>query len=97
MEKRYYWQALQETVARYCSDLYENRENRATRILNTIKRTDDRWCGYDRLKDTRFTYLETSYVRDAKLFLRDIELRPVRTSHQLLLVIRESDWATYFT
>jgi hypothetical protein len=47
MEKRYYWQALQETVVRYCSDLYENREIRATRMLNTIKRTDDPWCGYE--------------------------------------------------
>jgi hypothetical protein len=28
------------------------------------------------LKDTRFTYLGASYVRDAKLFLRDIEFIP---------------------
>jgi hypothetical protein len=56
--------------------------------LNTIKRTEDPWCGYEQayqtvrhiiedcecLEDTRFTYLRASYVRDAKLFLRDTTL-----------------------
>jgi hypothetical protein len=62
--------------------------NRLTRQCITLSKTASAF------KDTRFTYLETSYVRDAKLFLRDIELIPIRTSHQLPLVIRESDWAT---
>jgi ribonuclease HI len=58
--------------------------------LNTINRTEDPWCGCRQayqtvrhiiedcecLEDTRSTYLGTSFVRDARLFLRDTELIP---------------------
>jgi ribonuclease HI len=58
--------------------------------LNKIKRADDPWCGCEQayqtvrhiiedcecLEDTRFTYLGASYVRDARIFLRDAKLIP---------------------
>jgi hypothetical protein len=58
--------------------------------LNTIKRTEDPWCGCKQayqtvrhiikdcecLEDTRFTYLGKSIIRDARLFLRDRKLIP---------------------
>jgi hypothetical protein len=56
--------------------------------LNTIKRTEDPWCGCEQvyqtmqhivedcecLEDSHFPYLWKSIVRDARLFLRDTEL-----------------------
>ena len=58
--------------------------------LHKINRADDPWCGCKQayqtvrhiiedcecLEDTRFTFLGTSYVRDARVFLRDSELIP---------------------
>jgi hypothetical protein len=58
--------------------------------LHKINRSDEPWCGCDQayqtirhiiedcegLEDTRLTYLGASYVRDARIFLRDIELIP---------------------
>lgn len=58
--------------------------------LNKINRADDPWCGCNQayqtvrhiiedcecLEDTRFTYLGASFVRDARIFLRDLELIP---------------------
>ena len=58
--------------------------------LNKINRADDPWCGCEQayqtvrhiiedcecLEDTRFTYLGASFVRDARIFLRDLELIP---------------------
>jgi ribonuclease HI len=58
--------------------------------LHKINRADDPWCGCEQayqtvrhiiedcecLEDTRFTFLGTSYVRDARVFLRDSELIP---------------------
>jgi hypothetical protein len=56
--------------------------------LHKIKRADEPWCGcgqayqtvrhiikdYECLEDTRFTYLGVSYVRDVRIFLRDLQL-----------------------
>ena len=61
-----------------------------TAYLHKTNRADDPWCGCfqayqtvrhiveecECLEDTRFTYLGLSYVRDARLFLRDAKLIP---------------------
>jgi hypothetical protein len=66
--------------------------------LNTIKRTEDPWCGCEQayqtvrditedcecLEDTRFTCLGKSIVRDARLFLKDIELIPKTVKFMLV-------------
>jgi hypothetical protein len=65
--------------------------------LNKINRANDLWCGCEQayqsvryiiedcecLEDTRYTYLGTSYVRDARIFLRDLQLIPKTVAFML--------------
>jgi hypothetical protein len=65
--------------------------------LYKINRADDPWCGCNQayqtvrhiiedcecLEDIRSIYLGTSYVRDARIFLRNIELIPKTVNFML--------------
>ena len=65
--------------------------------LYKIKRTDDPWCGCKQayqsvrhiiedcecLRDTRLKYLGVDFVRDARLYLRDLQLFPKTVAFML--------------